>query len=66
MMLDDIKEKEEKLGLELSDVEDHNVNDGLNEDELFDELEKTAAAEEKKEKRQVSEPPAEEGKGTED
>ena len=53
MMLDDVKEKEEKLGLELSDVEDHNVNDGLNEDELFDELEKTAAAEEKKEKRRM-------------
>ena len=31
MMLDDIKEevKEEKLGLELSDIDGHNVNDGL-------------------------------------
>ena len=53
MMLDEIKENEEKLGLEPADVEDHNVNDGVTEteDEMFDRLEKTAAAAEKTEKK---------------
>ena len=36
--MDDVKEKEEKLGLEISDVEDHNVNDGVSDDDLFKEL----------------------------
>lgn len=63
-MLDEVKEKEEEqvteqeqeqehLGLGPADVEDHNVNDGVTEDEMFDELEKAAAAEEKAEKRRI-------------
>ena len=51
--MDDVKETEEKLGLEISDVEDHNVNDGVSEDEMFAELEKAAAVEEKKEKKRI-------------
>lgn len=51
--MDDVKEKEEKLGLEISDVEDHNVNDGVSEDEMFKELEKAAAEEEKKGKKRI-------------
>lgn len=51
--MDDVKEKEEKLGLEISDVEDHNVNDGVSEEEMFAELEKAAAVEEKKEKKRI-------------
>ncbi len=51
--MDDVKEKEEKLGLEISDVEDHNVNDGVSDDDLFKELEKAAAAAEKEEKKRT-------------
>ena len=45
--------KEEKLGLELSDVEDHNVNDGVTDEVLIDDAGNDGADEEKKKRRRA-------------
>ena len=46
--------KEEKLGLELSDVKDHNVNDGVTDEVFFDDEDDGADEEKRKNRRAIS------------